>query len=231
MEDVTSRLVRLDQLRAAGTISEAEFDKLKDKLINDSLSGAPAAFSPIASEPLDEEPPAWRRLVVPASVILVVLIVIFGFPLVSEGAGNECGALEQGAVRKFTAQDDNKSPTSAFAAGFIALLQRASNGAFASNAAKARYPNLPPAMACTMVYYRMTFGGSPDLDSSPEKTVSTEPAPGDQAQPQGDTQPPAPDYELQQQATISPERPALPSRRLRQRPSKKHLLPSNRKEM
>jgi hypothetical protein len=48
MEDVTSRLVRLDQLRAAGTISEAEFDKLKDKLINDSLSGAPAAFSPIA---------------------------------------------------------------------------------------------------------------------------------------------------------------------------------------
>ena len=42
------------------------------------------------------------------------------------------------------------------------MLQHASNGVFAAAAARVRYPLLPPVLGCTVGYYTMLFGGSPN---------------------------------------------------------------------
>ena len=83
-------------------------------------------------------------------LIVVVAGVAFGYPLVGEGTTSSCDAVEKITVRVVAVHD--KDQPSGLVLG--TLLQGLSRGQFAAVAAKERYPSLPPAVACTVLYWR-----------------------------------------------------------------------------
>ena len=86
-------------------------------------------------------------------LLLVAAIagVAFGYPLVGEDTTSACDALERVTVR-VVAVHDKDNPSGGLVLG--ALLQGLSRGQFAAVAAKERYPSLPPAVACSALYWR-----------------------------------------------------------------------------
>ncbi len=148
MDDIATQLMRLDQLRAAGTLTEAEFQSLKAKLISDGLA-PPRVRS--ASRLL--------KVTIISAAITLLVGTVFLFPLLGEGASNECSALEQHLLTTVS-KGEKDTGGDAFAMGLMTLMQRASNGSFASANMKRVYPHLPPVIGCTVGYYRMLFTGS-----------------------------------------------------------------------
>jgi hypothetical protein len=85
------------------------------------------------------------------SLIVVIAAVFFGYPLVGEGTTSSCNALERVTVRVVSARDKDDHGGSLLLGN---LLQGLSQGQFAAVAAKDRYPALPPAVACTVLYWQ-----------------------------------------------------------------------------
>lgn len=83
-------------------------------------------------------------------LLVVVAVAFFGYPLVGEDTTSPCDALERITVRVVSAHDKDDHAGSLLLGN---LLQGLSRGQFASVAAKDRYPQLPPVVACTVLYW------------------------------------------------------------------------------
>jgi len=80
----------------------------------------------------------------------LIMVLIFAgllfYPQIQEGTESSCAALER---KVLTVVNKNKE-----GAAFLGLLLKGlSNGAFAQEAIKSEYPNLPPAIGCSISYY------------------------------------------------------------------------------
>jgi len=79
-------------------------------------------------------------------LLLVLAAGVFVYPMLREGAGGQCDALEKLGVRVAT---DRGVPAQ--------LLQSLSNGRMADVMVRSRYPDLPPGIACTLLYWKAAF--------------------------------------------------------------------------
>ena len=86
-------------------------------------------------------------------ILLFIGAVFFAYPLVQEDIGSECRALERRIIAL-------ASPTAGDAAA-LAALQTLSGGSLAMTAAKEKYPDLPPAVGCSIAYWQTVF--DPDV--------------------------------------------------------------------
>ncbi len=84
-------------------------------------------------------------------LVVIVAVAAFAYPLVGEGTTSSCDALERVTVRVVSARDKDDRGSSLLLGN---LLQGLSRGQFAAVAAKDRYPSLPPAVACTVLYWQ-----------------------------------------------------------------------------
>lgn len=84
-------------------------------------------------------------------LIVVVAAVAFGYPLVAEETTSPCDALERVTVRVVSAHDKDDHGGSLVLG---TLLQGLSRGQFAAVAANDHYPQLPPTVACTALYWQ-----------------------------------------------------------------------------
>ncbi len=80
---------------------------------------------------------------------LVLLTALFFYPQLNESADASCAATEKRFAR---AAFDPKEGASVLGA---LLASGVSNGALAREFAKSRYPNIPAAVGCAVVYYQM----------------------------------------------------------------------------
>ena len=82
-------------------------------------------------------------------IFLIIVFIFAGllfYPQIQEGTESSCAALER---KVLTVIHKNKE-----GAAFLGLLLKGlSNGAFAQEAIKSEYPNLPPIMGCSISYY------------------------------------------------------------------------------
>lgn len=94
-------------------------------------------------------------------LIAVIAGVFFAYPLVGEGTSSSCDAVEKVTVRVVAVHD--KDHPGSLVLG--SLLQGISRGQFAAVAAKDRYPSLPPAVACTVLYWRAVLDSDNFVDN------------------------------------------------------------------
>lgn len=87
-----------------------------------------------------------------AVLVVLVVIVFFGYPPFNEGASGPCDALERVAIRATLPSDARKPGSPDLMLG--QLLQGVSKGQFAAVAVRNQYPNLPVIPACTMLYWK-----------------------------------------------------------------------------
>ncbi len=87
------------------------------------------------------------------------LLIVFGFPMINEEASGPCFVLEYRVVSAVRMGDGTKS-NDMLASAFLRAMMGASNGTLAGAAVKAKYPNLPPVLGCTMVYWQTEFDPS-----------------------------------------------------------------------
>ncbi len=88
-----------------------------------------------------------------------LLLIGFGFPLLNEGASGPCSALEY-RVAAAVPMGDGRKPEDALASAFMRAIVGASGGSLAAALVKQRYPNLPPALGCTVAYWQTEFDPS-----------------------------------------------------------------------
>ena len=82
--------------------------------------------------------------------IFIIVLIIVGFifyPQFSEGADSSCASLERQVLRVVIKNKEGSV--------FARLLKGLSNGAFAQEIIKSKYPNLPPIIGCSIFYYRV----------------------------------------------------------------------------
>jgi hypothetical protein len=82
-------------------------------------------------------------------VIVIVLLVVafFGLPLLAEGTGSPCDAVERKVL--------GATNEGGFGSMFLGVLQSSlSRGALVTAYVAAQYPNDPPALICTGLYWR-----------------------------------------------------------------------------
>lgn len=102
----------------------------------------------------------------------LALAALLGWPLLNENAGSTCSAVEDLAARQFAAivrADPTASPKAVMwgnllASGVTALSQ----GKIAATGVKQAYPNLPPFLGCTILYYQHV--ANPSLAWAPDTT-------------------------------------------------------------
>jgi hypothetical protein len=85
-------------------------------------------------------------------ILIVVLLVLAGayfYPQINEDAGSACAATEKRFARSAFDSKDGGSILGAI------LVSGISNGAIASEAVKAKYPDLPAPVGCAVTYYQM----------------------------------------------------------------------------
>jgi hypothetical protein len=98
------------------------------------------------------------------TTLLVIVLLAAGFyayPLVGEGTGSPCDALEHIMLRKAAVE----RPAGSLDVLLGQMLQGVSRGTIANVVAQDRYPRLPTGIACTVLYWR-TLGGGKDLQPS-----------------------------------------------------------------
>jgi len=107
---------------------------------------------------------------------LAVVGVILGWPLLSENAGSTCGALEDLAARQFEANlraDPTASPSALMWGNLVANgITALSRGKIAAARVKQAYPDFPPFLGCTILYYRHVTDPSLAYGVTPAPPVS-----------------------------------------------------------
>jgi len=89
------------------------------------------------------------------SLIYIIPVILFFYPLLNEETNNNCKAVES----KFLSRTDPVLGV------FGAILTQDSNGEFAKIYAKKKYPNLPPFISCTFTYYSIIFNNDKKINS------------------------------------------------------------------
>src|SRR5579872_1100602 len=90
-----------------------------------------------------------RILVLP---LVLCGVAFFGYPLLNEGAGGECNALERSILGNVADKDDKDIRKQELVIGH--LVQGVSHGQLASIWVEDEYPTFPPVVACTYLYWR-----------------------------------------------------------------------------
>ena len=85
-----------------------------------------------------------KRIKIFIALGLMFLGFLF-YPQINEDSDSTCAALEKRALRVMS--------TSAEQSAFMMFLGGLSDGAFARNAIKEKYPNVPPALGCATHYF------------------------------------------------------------------------------
>ncbi len=89
-------------------------------------------------------------------VIVLLAAGFYAYPLVGEGTGSPCDALEHIMLCKTAVQRPAGSPELLLGQ----LLQGVSRGTIANAVAQDQYPHMPTGIACTMLYWRTLGGGT-----------------------------------------------------------------------
>jgi hypothetical protein len=90
-------------------------------------------------------------------IIILILISFLFYPQFNEGTDSSCASLERQVLRVVT---ENKEDSI-----FLGLLFKGfSNGAFAQEMVKSKYPKLPPMIGCSIFYY--------DVMLNPERVLN-----------------------------------------------------------
>ena len=100
-----------------------------------------------------------RKLVV---AIVLIALLAYGVPLVSESTDSPCSALERRFVVVATkgASEPGADPNVAsLGRAFLGQLQGVSNGNFAIEYVRHEHPNLPAGLACVEEYWRSLLPG------------------------------------------------------------------------
>tara|TARA_Y100001954_G_C15565264_1_gene480672 strand:+ start:103 stop:402 length:300 start_codon:yes stop_codon:yes gene_type:complete len=93
-------------------------------------------------------------------VIVFMFAGLLFYPQIQEGTDSSCAALERKVLSVVNKNNEG--------AAFVGLLLKGlSNGAFAREAIKSEYPNLPPIMGCSISYY--------DVLLNPERALKLKP--------------------------------------------------------
>lgn len=137
------------------------------------------------------------------AAVLGIGVGILVWPLVNEGAGSTCEALEDLAARQFS--DNAKSDPTAtrstilWGTAIVHGIAALSRGKIAATAVKEAYPNLPPFVGCAALYYQHV--SDPNLPYA-------RPGPGPAVTPPEDT--PAPPADTTTTALATPTVPQTP---------------------
>lgn len=83
-------------------------------------------------------------------LLLLLVAVFFAYPLVNEGTGAPCGALERRALTLATSEGD---PGSLIVASLARELLQAGKGRLAAEFSRQRNPDVPVAFSCTFNYW------------------------------------------------------------------------------
>lgn len=81
----------------------------------------------------------------------VIVAGVLLFPLVTESASGSCHAVEKrfiNTIRKYGNEQDVGATL------FLDIFSEAAKGEMAARLVKTKYPNLPPFVGCTIVYYK-----------------------------------------------------------------------------
>jgi TonB family protein len=88
----------------------------------------------------------------------MLAVGFFGWPLLNEGSGSTCRALEDLAARQLTSQMSTDNAMSSEALEWADVIANGvtafSRGKFATTAVKRTYPYIPPFAGCALLYYR-----------------------------------------------------------------------------
>jgi hypothetical protein len=104
-----------------------------------------------------------RTLIV---IALLLLLVVFLYPLIGESASNECLASERILTRLALAQSA-APPQDRLIGGLLANAAMGySKGQVAEAAASQEWPRLPPQVGCAMLYWDMAIRGLPPPHAS-----------------------------------------------------------------
>jgi hypothetical protein len=138
---VTDQLSKLERLRSERVISDSEFERLKAKLIADTVG---AADAPSAEEqpPPKKYSPALTKLLAIDRIFsqmgtvltvfgIIAVVGLFVFPMLMEGVTGPCAAVESKYYRQYLGSD----------------------GAYTEALVKAFYRDTPPALSCSLIYY------------------------------------------------------------------------------
>jgi hypothetical protein len=87
----------------------------------------------------------------------LVVVAFFAFPLLNEGAASACSALEYRALSIL----DNGGRADAFGSAVMRGVSNVMGGQFGAGIARHYYPNTPPAVACTALYWRSLTAQTP----------------------------------------------------------------------
>ena len=102
-----------------------------------------------------------KKILVAGLVILTFGVVLTLYPTVNEDASGVCHALEKRVVAGLaTNMGAGRSDAATSRAVLGALVTGLSEGAIAARVVKREYPNLPPLIGCTAVYWRVVFDPS-----------------------------------------------------------------------
>ena len=99
-------------------------------------------------------------------ITLLLLLVVFLYPLISESTSSECLASERILTRLALAQPTTP-PEDRLIGGLLAnTALRYSKGQVAEAAASQEWPRLPPQVGCAMLYWDMAIRGLPPPHAS-----------------------------------------------------------------
>lgn len=85
---------------------------------------------------------------------VVLAAVFFAYPLVNEGDGSPCAALEKRALTLATREG---GPESLIIAAIARELLQAGSGRMAMEFSRQRNPDVPASLSCTINYWRSLF--------------------------------------------------------------------------
>jgi hypothetical protein len=86
----------------------------------------------------------------PLIILTALIAFLAGYPLINEGAGNACSALEKRWYTVSVSASDNSLVESAV----IRSLIEAGEGLFAAEYVRKELPEIPPAVTCSYRYWR-----------------------------------------------------------------------------
>lgn len=91
-----------------------------------------------------------RKLLIPATLAVLLAAVFFAYPLVNEGTSSSCKALER---RALTLVSMEGGPEGLIIAALGRQLLRQGKGRIAAEFSRQRNPDVPVALSCTTNYW------------------------------------------------------------------------------
>ena len=85
------------------------------------------------------------------NLFILLMVGAVGYPLLNEETTSPCHALE----KRFVMEATRGKPQNIDSAIAMGLIGQILTGNLASTVVKSEYPNIPPPIGCTIMYYRI----------------------------------------------------------------------------